>query len=335
VKKISVVVPCYNDSNSIEDMHQRLTAIFAKDLPHYDYEIIFVDDYSPDNTWDKIKSVCAADSKVKGARNMRNFGFFRNVFSCVLLGKNADATFLIYGDTQDPPEVLPDFVKHWEDGYRAVMGQRKNSYNSFFIKILRRIYYKLLSWLTKSGEVEGISAFGLYDKNIVNVLHQIQDPQPYLPGIVSEYVKDIKIVPVTQEEGGRGFSNINFWGRYDAAMVAITSNTKMLLRLTTFFGAVIGFFCMIFAAVVLVQKLLFWDAFDAGTPSIIIGIFFLGAVQLFFLGIIGEYVLTINNRSMHRPLVIIDEKINFAKEENKEENTKEKEEPKNEYDQNN
>jgi glycosyltransferase involved in cell wall biosynthesis len=310
MKKISVVIPSYNDAKSVEKMYKRLRHVFETQLGAYDYEIIYADDCSPDNTWEEIKKVCAADRRVKGVHNMRNFGFYRNVFMTMKYG-DGDATFMIFGDLQDPPEVLPEFVKHWESGYMAVVGARANSYDPFFMRVFRKIYYKILTKLSNSRQFEGICPFGLYDKKFVKILDDVDDIQPILPGIVTEYIRDLKIIPTRQDKGGREKSNWNFWGKYDAAMMSITSYTKSLLRMATFVGAIIGFLSILFAAVVFVHKLLFWDQFVLGISALVVGLFFIGSVQLFFLGILGEYVLSINNRSMKRPLVVTDEKINF------------------------
>jgi glycosyltransferase involved in cell wall biosynthesis len=310
MKKISVVIPCYNDEKSIAQMHERLSRVFKTQLSIYDYEIIYVDDCSPDDTWKEIKKRCAADKRVKGVHNMRNFGFYRNVFMSMKYG-DGDAIFMIFGDIQDPPEALPEFVKHWEEGSIVVVGTRTNSYNKFFIRVMRKLYYKIIAKLSNSRQIEGISGFGLYDRKFVNLLDDIDDIQPVLPGIIAEYVRDIKIVSTQQEKGGRGKSNWNFWGKYDGAMMSITSYTKSLLRVVTFIGAIIGILSILYAVFVVVNKIIFWDSYVFGIPALTVGLFFLGAVQLFFLGIMGEYILSINNRSMKRPLVMVDEKLNF------------------------
>jgi glycosyltransferase involved in cell wall biosynthesis len=310
MKKISVVIPCYNDSNSIARMYERLTAVFAGDLPEYDYEIIFVDDRSPDDTWKEISKVCASDPKAKGIRNTTNFGFYRNVFSSMKYGDGA-AVFMIFGDMQDPPEVLPEFVRRWESGRKVVVGSRSNTYNKKFIAFARKIYYKLVYFLSNHKQIEGISGFGLYDRSFVDVLYDIDDMQPVLTGIITEYVKDVEVVSVVQEKGGRAKSNLNFWGKYDGAMITITSYTKFLLRICTFFGIVIGVLSLAFALFVVILKFANWNSYPIGIPSVIVGMFFLGAVQLFFLGVLGEYVLSINERSMKRPLAVIDETLNF------------------------
>jgi glycosyltransferase involved in cell wall biosynthesis len=308
--KISVVIPCYNDEKSIVPMYERLCRVFTNQLSAYDYEIIYVDDCSPDNTWQEIKKICAADKRVKGMHNMRNFGFYRNVFMSMKYG-DGDATFMIFGDLQDPPEVLPEFVEHWKKGYRVVVGARSNSYNRYFIRLLRGAYYKIITKLSNNRQIEGVSGFGLYDRKFVDILEDIDDIQPILTGIITEYVRDIKIVSTKQEKGGREKSNLNFWGKYDGAMMSITSYTKSLLRVVTFVGALIGLLSILYAAFIFVYKLLFWDLFALGIPALTVGLFFLGAVQLFFLGILGEYVLSINNRSMKRPVVVVDEELNL------------------------
>jgi glycosyltransferase involved in cell wall biosynthesis len=307
--KISVVIPCYNDGKSIAPMYERLRHVFAQ-LSAYDYEIIYADDCSPDNTWSEVGKLCAADKRVKGIHNMRNFGFYRNVFMSMKYG-DGDATFMIFGDLQDPPEVLPEFVEHWEKGHRVVVGARSNSYDKYFIRVMRKAYYKIITRLSNNRQIEGINGFGIYDRRFVDILRDVDDIQPFLPGIITEYVRDIKIIPTRQEKGGRGRSNWNFWGKYDGAMISITSYTKSLLRAATFLGILMGILSILFAFFVFIYKFLFWDVFTLGIPVLIVGLFFFGAVQLFFLGILGEYVLSINNRSMKRPLVVVDEKLNF------------------------
>jgi glycosyltransferase involved in cell wall biosynthesis len=310
MKKISVVIPCYNDSNSIAQMRKRLKRVFSESLPDYDYEIIYVDDCSPDNTWEEIQKVCVTDNKCKGIRNIRNFGFARNSFSALTYG-NGDATFFLYGDMQDPPEYLPELVSHWENGHMVVVGARMNSYTGKFLSFLRNFYYNTMEKLTNKKIVKGVAFYGLYDKSFIDILDKIEDVQPVINGIIGEYAGNVKLVNIMQEKGGRGKSNINFWGRYDLAMVNLTSYSKMLLRTVTFIGAFFGFLSIAFSLFVFVFKLLNWDAYSVGIPALTCGVFFLGGMQLFFLGIIGEYVLSINNRSMKRPLTVIAERLNF------------------------
>lgn len=313
MKTISVTIPCWSEEKSIRQMYDRLMRVFREQLPQYDYEIIFVDDYSPDNTRDEIRKLCQEDHKVKGVFNARNFGFNRNVFATMQYG-SGDAIFMLFGDLQDPPEVLPQFVKEWEAGHKVVVGQKNKSDESKLMYSLRTVYYNLIGKLSDSKQIQHFNGFGLYDKAFVDVMRQIDDPNPYLKGLVAEFGMDIKIVQYEQAVSNRGKSGFNFMKYYDVAMLGITSYTKILMRVATFLGAGLGIASGIFAIFVLISKLLNWNVYPYGTATIIIGVFFIGAVQLFFMGILGEYVLSINTRSMKRPLVIVGEKINFDEE---------------------
>ena len=311
MKKISVTIPCYEDEKSLRQMHERLTKVFKEQLPQYDYEIIFVDDYSPDDTRGLIRKLCAEDpSHVKGVFNARNFGFSRNVFATMQYGMG-DATFLLFSDLQDPPELLPQMVGEWEKGHKVVIGQKTASSESRIMFALRTIYYNVIGKLADSKQIQHFNGFGLYDKSFIDVMRQIDDPYPYLKGIVSEFAMDLCIIPYTQAESLRGKSGENFKKLYDIAMQGITSYTKVLMRLATFFGGILGIISIIISLVVLVSKLIDWNAYPYGTAAILIGVFFIGAVQLFFIGILGEYVLSINTRVLRRPLVVVGEKINF------------------------
>ena len=310
MKKISVVIPCYCEEKSIRLMYDRLKAVFDSQLLSYDYEIIFVDDHSPDGTWKEIENICKLDKKVKGILNAKNFGFIRNVFFTLKQG-TGDATFMLFGDLQDPPELLPDFVKKWEEGYKVVVGQKNKSEESRFWYILRTIYYKIIDKLAVNKQIQHYNGYGLYDKSFIEILKQIADPAPYLKGIVSEFAMNPYIFRYKQKESNRGKSGFNFLKLYDVAMLGITSYTKTLMRMATFIGGILGIFSLLFAIFIFVNKLLNWNEYPVGTASIIIGIFFIGAVQLFFIGILGEYILSINTRVLKRPLVVVEKKLNF------------------------
>jgi glycosyltransferase involved in cell wall biosynthesis len=312
MKKISVVIPCYKEEETVAAMHQRLIAVFKNDLQKYDYEIIFVDDCSPDNTWEEIKKVCAADKKTKGIHNVTNFGQHRNVFSSFKYGAG-DAVFMLFGDLQDPPEMLVEFVRNWEDGHNVVVGQISKRKDNVFMAFMRRSYYRIIRD-SSSAQIANFNGFGLYDKSFVAIFDKIDDMQPFLKGIVAEFGGNIKRIPYEQGASGRGRTSSSFFKSYDFAMAGITSYTKHLMRTVTFIGAIIGMASIIVAIVTLVNKIMNWDKFPFGLPALSIGMFFLGAVQLFFLGILGEYVLSINARSMKRPLVVTDKKLNFDEE---------------------
>lgn len=313
-KKISVIIPCYSEEKSVEKMQERLTKIFSEDLAKYNYEIIYVDDCSPDNTWREIQKVCAKDKHARGIRNAKNFGFTRNVFASLLYG-DGDATFLIFGDLQDPPEVLPQMVEEWEKGSKVIVGQKIHSDESKLMYTLRTVYYKLIGKLSDTKQIQHFNGFGLYDKAFIDVMKTIDDPCPYLKGLVSEFGMDLKIVQYEQAKSMRGKSGFNFMKYYDVAMIGITSYTKILMRIATFVSAFLGIICACLAIYVLISKIFNWNSYLFGTASMLIGIFFLGAIQLFFLGILGEYILSINTRSMKRPLVVVGEKAGFEESE--------------------
>lgn len=307
---ISITIPCYNEEKSVRQMYDRLTAVFREKLPQYDYEIIYVDDHSPDATWSEIQKLCALDKRVKGVRNARNFGFSRNVFASLQYGQG-DATFMLFGDLQDPPELLPQMVEKWESGSKVVIGQRIKGNESKLMYAMRSLYYKLIDLLGGSSQIQHFNGFGLYDKSFIDVMRQLDDPAPYLKGIVSELAMDQTIIPYEQAASLRGKSGSNFMKNYDLAMLGITSYTKTLMRIATFVGAGLGVISVLFALFVLVSKIFNWGNYPYGTATIIIGVFFIGAMQLFFMGILGEYVLSINTRSMRRPLVVVGERLNF------------------------
>ena len=247
MKTISVTIPCWSEEKSIRQMYDRLMRVFREQLPQYDYEIIFVDDYSPDNTRDEIRKLCQEDHKVKGVFNARNFGFNRNVFATMQYG-SGDAIFMLFGDLQDPPEVLPQFVKEWEAGHKVVVGQKNKSDESKLMYSLRTVYYNLIGKLSDSKQIQHFNGFGLYDKAFVDVMRQIDDPNPYLKGLVAEFGMDIKIVQYEQAVSNRGKSGFNFMKYYDVAMLGITSYTKILMRVATFLGAGLGIAFKIFKA---------------------------------------------------------------------------------------
>jgi glycosyltransferase, family 2 len=291
-------------------MYKRLKVIFDDDLSKYDYEIIFVDDHSPDDTWVEIKKICDIDKKVKGILNAKNFGFTRNVFFTLKQG-TGDATFMLFGDLQDPPELLPIFLKKWEEGYKVIIGQKNKSEESKFWYFLRSVYYNLIDKLAIDKQIQHFNGYGLYDKSFIDVIKQIEDSTPYLKGIISEFSMNQYILNYEQKESNRGKSGFNFFKLYDVAMIGITSYTKILMRMATFAGAILGILSLLFALFIFINKLLNWNEYPVGTASIIVGIFFIGAIQLFFIGILGEYILTINSRVLKRPLVVVEKRLNY------------------------
>lgn len=312
-KKISVVIPCYNEEKTIKEIYERLLHIFNFELKEYDYEIIYVDDYSTDNTREEIRKVCSRNQKVKGIFNARNFGFHRNVFQSYQYA-SGDAVFMMFGDLQDPPEMLPIFVKKWLEGHQCVVGQRKKSTESKVKYFLRKVYYKIMNMLSDTSQIEMINGFGLYDRSFVDVLKKIDDTTPFFKAVLNEYGMNICIVPYDQSAGKRGRSNFNILKNYDFVMQGLTSSTKLLMRFATFTSIIIAIICIIYTTSVFIRKILNPNTFLPGTASVMVGVFFLGAIQLFFIGILGEYILSINEKTSRKPRVIVGEKINFEEE---------------------
>ena len=315
MKKISIIVPCYNEEKSIMILYEKIQDLFRDRLSGYDYEIIFADDFSEDRTRAIIKEICQKDKHAKAVFNAANFGFSRNIFSALCL-MSGDAAFLLFGDLQDPPELLPDFIQSWEAGNRVIIGQKKGSRENIIMSIMRKLYYTFIKLFSEKTQINNFNGYGLYDSSFIDILRQVDDMQPYLKQVIAEYSPGYHIIPYTQNKSRRGKSNFSFYKNYDFAMDGITSSTKKLMRLSTLVGVILGVACAIYAVVVLIQKLINWDAYPFGLASITVAIFFIGAMQLFFIGVLGEYILSINNKTLRRPRVVIDEKINFAAGEN-------------------
>ena len=309
-KKISVVVPCYNEERTVQEVYDRVSRLFCNELAAYDYEIIYVDDYSSDHTRKEIERLCNTDRKVKAVFNARNFGFHRNVFQSYQYA-SGDCAFMMFGDLQDPPEMLPEFVHKWEEGYKCVVGQKEKSAEGVLKNGFRKLYYKIINIFSDSKQLELVNGFGLYDRDFLEVLKEIEDTVPFFKSVLNEYGMDICIVKYQHQASKRGKSNFNFWKNYDFAMHGLTSSTKLLMRLATFISIFIGTVCLYYTAYVFIRKLLYWDTYPLGSASIMIGVFFLGSVQLFFIGILGEYILSINERISRKPRVVVEKKINF------------------------
>ncbi len=310
MKTISIVVPCYNEEANIEALAQAIKDIFIHRLGSYRYEIIFIDNDSSDASRDIIRKLCAEDKDIKGILNAKNFGQFNSPYYGMLQSSGA-AVILMAADFQDPVEMIPEYVRAWEEGYKIAIGIKKTSRENFLMYRFRSLYYKIIKTLSEVEQIEHFTGFGLYDKSFIEVLRRLDDPTPFLRGIVAELGFKRKEIPYEQPKRRAGRTSNNFYRLYDAAMLSITSYTKFGLRLATFVGAVSCVLSMAAAFVYLVLKLLYWDRFPAGMAPILIGMLFLGSVQIFFIGMIGEYVLTINHRVMKRPLVVEEERINF------------------------
>ena len=303
-------MPCYNEEDNVLPLTQAIEQVFTDKLSRYDYEIIFIDNHSKDRTRDIIRSLCAQDRRVKAIFNARNFGQMR---SPVHGFKQAygDAVIRMNADFQDPPELIPQFVEKWEKGSKIVLGIKNKTEESWFMAWVRRRYYKLLRKITDIGHIENYTGFGLYDRAFADVVRKVEDPMPYFRGMVAELGFDYDIVFYDRPNRRAGRSKNNFYSLYDVAMTGITAYSKVILRIATFAGFLIGGISFIVAIIYFILKLIHWDWFRTGMAPVVIGVYFLGGLNLFFIGILGEYVQSINQRSLNRPLVVEEERLNF------------------------
>ena len=310
MEKITVIVPCYNEEENVVPMSEAVADIFAKELPEYDYELVFIDNDSKDATRPLLRDICKKNPHVKAIFNAKNFGQFNSPYYG-MLQTTGDCTILMAADFQDPVEMIPKYVKEWENGYKIVIGIKKSSQENPVMYWLRGCYYKLIKKLSDVEQIEHFTGSGLYDREFIEILRKLDDPTPFLRGIVAELGYKRKEIPYEQPKRRAGKTHNNFYRLYDAAMLSVTSYTKAGLRLATFVGAISAFLSMVVAVAYLVMKLIWWDRFPAGMAPMLIGMLFLGSVQIFFIGMVGEYVLSINQRVMHRPLVVEEERLNF------------------------
>lgn len=314
MKKISILIPCYNEQENVVPISDAIVSELGRSLPEYDYEIIFIDNDSKDNTRSLIRTICEKNPKIKAIFNAKNFGQFNSPYYG-MLQTTGDCTICMCCDFQDPVEMLPKLVHEWENGYKIVCAIKTTSKENKLIRFFRTCYYKLIKKMSDVEQIEHFTGFGLYDKSFIDVLRNLKDPTPFLRGIVAELGYRRKDIPYEQQKRRAGKTHNNFYTLYDAAMLSFTSYTKIGLRLATFCGIGVGIVSFIVGMVYLVLKLIMWDNFPMGMAPVLIGMCFLGSVQLFFIGLLGEYVLNINTRVMNRPLVIEEERINFEKEE--------------------
>ncbi|KHK00149.1 glycosyltransferase family 2 protein [Desulfovibrio sp. TomC] len=307
---ISVVTPCYNEEANVHLLYEKIRLIFSTHFPDYDYEHIYIDNASRDTTVALIKQLCTVDKRVKLIVNARNFGHIRSPFYGMLQARG-DAVVLMASDLQDPPEVLVDFIRQWEAGYKLVLAIKKQEINSPIMGFIRKKYYQLLEILSDVSITKDFTGFGLYDRIVIEELRALDDAYPYLRGIISELGHEAALVEFIKPPRHGGITHNNFYTLYDMAMLGITNHSKIPLRLATMFGFAMSAISILVAIGYLIYKILFWDVFALGMAPIIVGMFFLGSVQLFFLGIVGEYVGSIHTQVLARPLVIEKERVNL------------------------
>lgn len=309
MKKVSILIPTYNEIENVENLSAAIAGEMGK-LPQYDYEIIFIDNDSKDGTRDVLRKMCGRDHRIKAIFNAKNFGQNNSPYYG-LTQTTGDCAIMMCADFQDPVEMIPKLLQEWENGYKIVSAIKTTSRENKIMRFLRTCYYKTIKKFSDVEQIEHFTGFGLYDRSFIQIMRDIKDPTPFLRGIVAEFGFRRKELPYEQQKRKAGRTKNNFYSLYDVAMLSFTSYTKIGLRLCTFVGFAIAFGSFCIALLYLVLKLLYWNTFVAGTAPILIGMFFLGAIQLIFMGILGEYVLSINARVMNHPLVIEEERINF------------------------
>jgi glycosyltransferase involved in cell wall biosynthesis len=309
LKLISVVTPCFNEEENVKELYEQVKAVFI-DLPQYEYEHIFIDNASKDQTVTILKEIAQKDRRVKIIVNTRNFGHIRSPFHALMQAKG-DAVISIVADLQDPPVMIREFIKKWEEGYKIVIGVKTQSEEAKIFFAIRKAYYNLVGRLSEVELIKNFTGFGLYDQKVIETLRSIEDPYPYFRGLICDIGFERAVVEYVQPTRKRGFTKNNFYTLYDIAMLGITNHSKVPLRLATMTGFVVAIINLVVALGYFVYKLIFWNNFNVGIAPLVIGLFFFASVQLFFIGIIGEYIGSIHTQVLKRPLVVEKERINF------------------------
>ena len=309
-KHISVLTACYNEEENVAELVKAVAAVFEK-MPQYTYEHLFIDNSSSDKTVDILRDIAKTNKNVKVIVNARNFGHIRSPFHGLIQCKG-DAVISLVADFQDPPEMIETFLKKWEEGYKIVIGIKNKSKENPLMFAVRKTFYNLLASASgNDATIKNFTGFGLYDQQFISVLRDLDDPYPYFRGLVTELGFDRYEINYTQPQRAGGKTKNNFFTLYDMAMIGYTNHSKLPLRLSAFIGFFSAIISLLVAVGYFVYKLMYWDTFQAGTAPMVIGVFFFSSVQLFFIGIIGEYIGAIHTQVRKRPLVIEKERINF------------------------
>jgi glycosyltransferase involved in cell wall biosynthesis len=307
---LTILTPCFNEEENVREVYEQVKAAM-KTLPAYDYEHLFIDNASQDKTVDILRELAAADKRVKVIVNTRNFGQVRSPYYALLQARG-DAVMTCVADLQEPPELIPQFVEKWREGYKVVIGVKAGSRESWLMFRARRFYYWLVAKLSSDVElVHNFTGFGLYDREVVEQFRNTDEQYPYFRGLVCDFGYERAVIPYVQPARTRGKTKNDFFSLYDVAMLGVTNHSKVPLRLAAMAGFALSLLALIVAFVYLFMKLTMWQTFDLGLAPLVIGVYFLGSVQLFFIGILGEYIGSINTQVHKRPLVVEKERINF------------------------
>lgn len=309
-RKISIVTSCYNEADNIPELYARVKAVMEKHSA-YEWDFIFSDNYSTDGTRDVLRKLASEDPRVKVIFNARNYGHIRSPMNAFLQA-DGDAVVTMCSDLQDPPEMISDMIREWEKDTKVVIAVREKTECSFLIESFRRMYYATLKYMAPGEQlISRFTGYGLYDRKVVEAIRQYQDPYPYFRGLISEVGFTRTELPFVQPKRTRGKTKNNVFTLYDMAMTGFVNHTKLPLRLAVFCGTFLAIICLLVALGYLIAKLIWWDTFSLGIAPLVIGIFFLAAVQLLFIGVLGEYIGAIWTQVKHRPLVVEEERINF------------------------
>jgi polyisoprenyl-phosphate glycosyltransferase len=307
---LTILTPCFNEEGNVREVYQQVKAAMQT-LPGYDYEHLFIDNASKDKTVEILRELAAADKRVKVIVNTRNFGQVRSPYHGFLQARG-DAVLGCVADLQDPPELIPQFVKKWEEGYKVVIGVKRGSRESWLISRARKFYYWLVARLSSDVElVQNFTGFGLYDREVIEQFRSTDEQYPYFRGLVSDFGYEPAVIDYVQAARKRGRTKNDFFSLYDMAMLGITNHSKVPLRIAAMAGFTISVLSLLVAFGYLIAKLMFWNELQLGTAPLLIGIYFFGAVQLFFTGVLGEYIGAIHTQVHKRPLVVEKERINF------------------------
>lgn len=309
-KVISVMIPTYNEEENARPIYEAVRDELKKSLPQYDYEILFIDNKSQDRTREIIRGICAEDKHVRAIFNAKNFGQFNSPYYG-MIHTSGDCTITICADFQDPVEMIPKFVAEWEKGYKIVIGRKTKSQENGMVYFLRGCYYKIIRKMSSVEMIEQFTGFGLYDRSFIQTLRDLHDPTPFIRGIVAELGPERKEIEYEQPQRRAGKTHNNWYSLFDAAMLSFTSYTKLGMRIAEFFGFGVSVISFCIGLYYLIGKLISWHSFAAGYAPMMIAIFFMGGVQLAFLGFLGEYIMAMNARIMNRPLVVEEERLNF------------------------
>lgn len=310
MKHVTIVSPCFNEEENVEELYARVVAAMSR-CPAYSFDLLFIDNASTDGTVAILRKLASKDARVRVIVNSRNFGHIRSPVYGLLQGEG-DAVVSIASDLQDPPELLPEFIAKWEAGYKVVMGVKSRSEESALFYALRSMFYRTLRRFSEIELVEHFTGFGLYDRQVMDVLRSIADPYPYFRGLIADIGFEAAKIPFLQPGRKRGITKNNFYTLFDMAMLGFTNHSKVPLRLATFFGFLAGGVSFLVGVFYLVYKLANWNSFSVGIAPLVIGLSFFASLQLIFLGIVGEYVGAIHTQVLNRPLVVERERINFG-----------------------